>query len=54
MAIVLALVILVNVSVYACTDANCRDRGGHTEMIWGSRIAWTCVEAEPMREGREQ
>ena len=35
----------LNCGLYSCTNSNCKDRGGHTEFIWGSHTYWTCVGA---------
>lgn len=33
--------------VYRWTDAQCRARGGHTEIVYGGRTGWTCDGARP-------
>lgn len=45
MAIVLALLLGGTFLIYRVTDASCRSRGGHTEVIWGGRGGWVCVGA---------
>lgn len=48
-AVIVATLVVVyglNLLFYEWTDADCRARGGHTEMVWGGRLpAWTCSGA---------
>lgn len=32
--------------VYAWSDSMCRERGGHTEWIYGGKGGWTCDGAD--------
>lgn len=41
-AIFILIALLCWGGVYLITDASCRDRGGHTEIVWGGRGGWTC------------
>lgn len=41
------LLVLCWVGVYAITDHSCRERGGHTEVVWGRGGGWTCDGARP-------
>ena len=42
---VLALACLISSVVYRWTDADCRARGGPTEMVYSRTIGWTCSGA---------
>lgn len=42
----LALALVTNFGLYSCTNSNCVDRGGHTEIVWGNKVGWTCVGAQ--------
>ena len=44
--VLLILVCGCNVGWYLHTDAGCKERGGHTEFIWGDSVSWTCAEAD--------
>lgn len=39
------LIVVINLSLYSCTNSNCVARGGHTEIIWGGRAGWVCEGA---------
>lgn len=45
---VLVLIVCVLMFVYYVTDADCRARGGRTEIIYGGRGGgWTCSGGRP-------
>lgn len=44
---VMFLAACVMVLVYYVSDAECRSRGGHTEVVWGGRGGWTCDGGRP-------
>lgn len=45
-AVVLVLIGCVLMLAYYVTDADCRNRGGHTEIVYGGRGGWTCSGAQ--------
>jgi hypothetical protein len=45
-AAVLVVAIALQQVVYRVTDADCRERGGHTEIVYGGRGGWTCAGAD--------
>lgn len=46
-AVVMVLLACFFALVYYVTDADCRARGGHTEIVYGGRGGWTCSGARP-------
>lgn len=48
-AVAVLLIILICTcwaGFFAVTDHDCRERGGHTEWVWGGKGGWTCDGAD--------
>lgn len=43
--ILFVLTVVSNLGLYACTNSDCQNRGGHTEIVW-SYGGWVCEGAK--------